>query len=71
MISKSTIVATALFAMGLASPALAQVPGTYYGYAGAYGYPYELPPSYAWGPYGWPYDTAAGINYNIHTPPNH
>lgn len=73
MISKSTIAAMALVAMGLASPAFAQAPPTYYNaYPGAYAYPYEPPPPLGWGPYGyrsWP--DAATIDYNIHTPPNH
>ena len=86
MISKSTIAAMTLgamglamglvmdLAMGLASPAFAQVPPAYYdAYPGAFVYPYEPPPPpFGWAPYGyggWP--DAAGIGYNIHTPPNH
>jgi hypothetical protein len=77
MISKSTIAATVLvamgLAMGLASPAFAQAPPTYYNaYPGAYAYPYEPPPPLGWaldGYGGWP--DAATIGYNIHTPPNH
>jgi hypothetical protein len=70
VISKSTIAAMVLLAMGVASPAFAQVPWTY-GYAGPYGYPYEPPPPYAWEPYGWQSSIAASIDYNVHTPPNH
>jgi hypothetical protein len=75
MISKSTIGAMVLVAMGLASPAFAQVPpGYYYGYAAPYANPYEQPEPFGWAPYnygGWQPQSAAGINYNIHTPPNH
>jgi hypothetical protein len=54
-------------------------PGYYYGYApgyaGPYAYSYERPGPYGWAPYGygggWPPGSAASINYNIHTPPNH
>lgn len=73
MIIKSTIAAMVLVAMGLASPAFAQAPPTYYtGYPGAYAYPYEPSPPFGWAPDsygGWP--DAATIDYNIHTPPNH
>jgi hypothetical protein len=74
MISKSTTAGMVLVAMGLASPAFAQMPPTYYyGYAGPYAYPYEQPAPFGWAPYGyfgsWP--NAASIGYNIHTPPNH
>jgi hypothetical protein len=74
MISKSTIPAMMLVTMGLASPASAQVPpGYYYDYAGP-AYSYEQPAPYGWAPYGygdWAPSSAASINYNIHTPPNH
>jgi hypothetical protein len=72
MISKSTIGAMVLVATGLASPAFAQVPpGYYYGYAAPYADPYAQPEPFA--PYGYGYGgwSAASINYNIHTPPNH
>jgi hypothetical protein len=73
MISKSAIAAAVLVAMGLASPAFAQMPPTYYdAYPGAYAYPYQQPGPFGWAPYGyggWP--NAASIEYNIHTPPNH
>ena len=75
MISKSTIAATVLVTMGLASPAFAQMPPPYYyGYAGPYTYAYEQPAPFGWAPYGyggWPPGSAPSINYNIHTPPNH
>jgi hypothetical protein len=87
MISKSTIAAMALVALSLASPAFAQTPpGYYYGYApgyyygnaagygGPYAYSYE-PGPFGWAPYGygggWPPGSAASVEYNIHTPPNH
>ncbi len=78
MIGKSTIAATVLVTMGLASPAFAQVPPSYYyGYAGPYAYPYVQPPPYGWGLYnysgwygGWP-SYAAALSYTVHTPPNH
>jgi hypothetical protein len=73
MISKSTIAAIVLVAVGLASPAFAQAPPSYYdAYPGAFAYPYEPPPPFGWVPGGyggWP--DAATIGYNIHTPPNH
>jgi hypothetical protein len=75
MIGKSTIAATVLVTIGLASPAFAQVPPAYYyDYAGPYAYPYGPPAPYGWTPYGyggWPGGYAASINYNVHTPPNH
>ncbi|HEY2530759.1 MAG TPA: hypothetical protein VGJ20_22965 [Xanthobacteraceae bacterium] len=86
MISKSTIAAMALVAMGLGSPALAQAPQGYYGYApgyyydsapgysGPYAYPYEQPVPFRSAPYGyggWPPGSPASVDYNIHTPPNH
>ena len=75
MSRKSTIVAMVLVAMGLASPAFAQVSSEYYyGYAGPYAYPNEQPPPFGWTPYGyggWPPRSANSINYNVHTPPNH
>jgi hypothetical protein len=86
MISKSTIAAMALVAMSLASPAFAQVPpgygyapGYYYGYApgyaAPYAYSYEQPGGYGRTSYGygggWPPGSAASVEYNIHTPPNH
>ena len=75
MSRKSTITAMVLVAMGLASPAFAQAPpGYYYGDAGSYAYPHEQPAPFAWQPYGyggWAPGSAASINYNIHTPPNH
>jgi hypothetical protein len=72
MIRKSTIIAVALVATGVASPAFAQIPPAYYyDYVGPYAYSDQQP----YGPYGyagyWPPNSAAGINYNIHTPPNH
>ena len=74
MIGKSTITAMVLVTMGVASPAFAQVPPAYYyGYASPYAadaYPYAPSPFY-YGYGGWPYGSAAAINYNIHTPPNH
>jgi hypothetical protein len=74
MIGKSTIAATVLVTVGLASPAFAQVPPAYYGgYAGPYAYPYAPPPPYGWGLYdygGWP-SYAAALSYTVHTPPNH
>jgi hypothetical protein len=73
MICKSTIATIALTVLGLASPAFAQAPPTYdYGYPGAYVYLYDQSGPYGWAPdsySGWP--TAASIQYNIHTPPNH
>jgi hypothetical protein len=85
MISKSTIAAMVLVAMSLASPAFAQMPPGYgyasdnYGYApgypAPYAYSYEQPGAYGWAPYsyggGWPPGSAASVEYNIHTPPNH
>jgi hypothetical protein len=86
MFSKSMIATMVLVAMGLASPAFAQVPpgyyeyapGNYYGYApgyAPYAYSYEQPGPFGWVPYGygggWPPGSAASIEYNIHTPPNH
>jgi hypothetical protein len=75
MCKNSTITAMVLVAMGLASPAFAQVPpGYYYGYAGPSAYPYERSAPFGWPPYGyggWPPGSPASINYNIHTPPNH
>lgn len=75
MIGKLTIAAMALVTVGLASPAFAQLPPAYYyGSAGRYAYPYERPAPFGWAPYGyggWPSGSAASINYNIHTPPNH
>jgi hypothetical protein len=76
MISKSTIAATVLVSMGLASPAFAQGPLPYdYGYAGPYTYyPYERPMYFGWAPYGyggWPSSSPGSIANNIHTPPNH
>jgi hypothetical protein len=64
-----------LVAMGL-TPALAQVPPGYYGAAAPYATPYDEPePSglapYGYGYGGWQSQSAASINYNIHTPPNH
>ena len=68
MISKTTIAAMGLVAMSLASPAFAQTPGYYYGYAPGnyYGYApgnyYGYAPGYAGlyaysygqpGPFGW------------------
>jgi hypothetical protein len=75
MSRKSTIAATVLVTMGLAPPAFAQIaPGHYYGYASPYAYPYEQPAPFGEAPYGyggWAPGSAASINYNIHTPPNH
>lgn len=75
MISKSTIAAMVLVTIGLASPAFAQVPPTYYyGYVGPYAYPYAQPSPFGWELYGYGGSrprSAADINYNIHTPPNH
>jgi hypothetical protein len=75
MIRKSTIIAVVLAATGVASPAFAQMPpGYYYDYAGPYAYPGEQPAPYGWEGYGyagWPPNSPASINYNIHTPPNH
>jgi len=79
MISKSTIGAMVFVAIGL-TPTFAQVPPGYYpGYyydAAPYANPYDAPePSglapYAYGYGGWQSQSAASINYNIHTPPNH
>ena len=87
MISKTTMAAMALVAMSLASPAFAQTPGYYYGYApgnyygyapgyaGPYAYSYGQPGPFGWQSYGygggWPPGSAASILYNIHTPVNH
>jgi hypothetical protein len=87
MISKSMIATMMLVAMGLASPAFAQVPPGYYDYAPGYYpgyapgnagpsvYSYEQPGTFGWVPYsyggGWPPGSAASVEYNIHTPPNH
>ena len=87
MISKATIAAMALVAVSLASPAFAQTPEYYYGYApgnyygyapgyaGSYAYSYEQPGPFGWASYGygggWPPGSAASVLYNIHTPPNH
>jgi len=75
MISKSTIGAIVLVAMGLA-PAFAQVPPGYYDAAVPYANPYDEPEPFGLAPYdygfgGWQSQSAASINYNIHTPPNH
>jgi hypothetical protein len=77
MISKSTIGAMVLFAMGLA-PASAQVPPGYYDATAPYANPYDEPEPFGLAPYGygygyggWQSQSAATINYNIHTPPNH
>jgi hypothetical protein len=70
MIGKSTIAALVLVTMGLASPAFAQVPPSYY-----YGhtYPYGQQAPFGWGFYdngGWP-PGPASVDSNAHTPPNH
>jgi hypothetical protein len=77
MISKSTIGAMVLVAMGL-TPAFAQVPAGYYDGAAPYATPYDEPEPFDLAPYGYGYgdggsqsQSAASINYNIHTPPNH
>jgi hypothetical protein len=86
-ISKSMLPAVALVAMSLASPAFAQIPPGYYayapgyyygnapGFAGPYAYSSEQPGPFGWAPYGygggWPPGSAASVEYNIHTPPNH
>ena len=86
MISKSMTATMMLVAMGLASPAFAEVPPAYYDYApgyysgyapgnaGPFAYSYEQPGTFGWVPYsyggGWPPGSAASVEYNIHTPPN-
>jgi hypothetical protein len=72
MISKSTIGAMVLVAMGL-TPAFAQVPRGYYYDAAPYANPYDEPEPFGLAPYGygWQSQSAGSINYNIHTPPNH
>jgi hypothetical protein len=87
MISKSMIATMVLVAIGPASPAFAQAPPGYYdytpgyyygygpGYTGPNAYSYEQPRPFGWAPYGygggWPPGSAASVEYNIHTPPNH
>jgi len=78
MINKPTAAAAAAVALvgvSFALPAFAQAPAAdNYNSVNPNAFSYAQPVPYGWTPYGyagWAPRSAADIDYNIHTPPNH